>query len=245
MSDAATLVTGASRGIGRAVAQTLASRGHRLAINFRADSEGADATVAMLREQGADAVAVQADVGSADEVEGMFARIEDELGPVEVLVNNAGKRSDALALRMSDAAWNEVLRTNLTGPFLCCRRALRTMLSRRRGRIVNVSSVAGLKASPGQVNYAAAKAGLIGMTRTMAAEVASRGITINAIAPGLVETELTATLDDRRWDELIRHIPQKRAGPPEDIAGLAAWLCSDEAAYVTGSVFVIDGGMTA
>lgn len=245
MSDAAALVTGASRGIGRAIAQALAERGHRVAVNYRTDSAGADAVVGSLREQGADALAVQGDVGSTDEVDRVFEHVEDRLGPVEVLVNNAGMRSDALALRMTDEAWSQVVRVNLTAPFLCSRRALRTMLSRRSGRIVNVSSVAGLKASPGQVNYAAAKAGVIGMTRTLAAEVASRGITVNAIAPGLVRTELTSGLDEAHWNKLIEHIPQKRAGPPEDVAAMAAWLCSDEAAYVTGSVFVIDGGMTA
>lgn len=245
MSDAATLVTGASRGIGRAIAEALGAAGHRIAINYRSDAAGAEATVATLEEHGVEAIAVQGDVGSSADVETVFARVEETLGPVEVLVNNAGIRADGLALRMSDRSWDEVIRTNLTGPFLCSRRALKTMLARRRGRIVTVSSVAGLRASPGQVNYSAAKAGAIGMTRTLAAEVATRGITVNAIAPGVVKTDLTSGLDERRWNDLIDRIPQRRAGAPEDVASMTAWLCSDDAAFVTGSVFVIDGGMTA
>jgi len=239
------LVTGASRGIGRAIAIELGRSGHAVAINYRTNADEAKETLRAIESSGGEGICVQGDVSEPSAVASLFDEVEDALGPVGVLVNNAGTRRDGLALAMSDDAWDEVLRTNLSGTFRCCRRALRGMLARRAGRIVNVASVAGLRASPGQANYAAAKAGVIALSKTLAAEVASRGITVNAVAPGLIETELTTTLGSDRFAQIVDAIPQKRAGQPEDVAALVRWLCSEEAAFVTGSVFVTDGGMTA
>jgi 3-oxoacyl-[acyl-carrier protein] reductase len=239
------LVTGASRGIGRAIAVELGTRGHSVAVNYRARTDEAKETLASIESGGGEGICIQADVSTTEGVEACFGEIEERLGPVEVLVNNAGVRRDGLALSLSDDAWDEVIHTNLFGTFACCRRALRPMLAQRAGRIVNVASIAGLHASPGQANYCAAKAGVIAVTKTIAVEVAARGITVNAVAPGLIETELTGSLGDKRFKALASEAPQRRAGQPKDVAGLVGWLCSDEAGFVTGSVFVTDGGMTA
>lgn len=239
------LVTGASRGIGRAIAVDLASRGHVVAVNYRTQDHEAKQTVALIEEIGAEAIAVQADVSRPEEVARCFGEVRDQLGPVGVLVNNAGLRRDGLGLALTDDAWSDVISTCLSGTFYCCRQALRSMLAGRHGRIVNVASVAGIKGSPGQANYAAAKAGVIGLTKTLAREVATKGITVNAVAPGLIDTDLTATLTERQRDGLIAQIPAARAGGADDVAALVGWLCSDEASYVTGSVLTTDGGMTA
>jgi 3-oxoacyl-[acyl-carrier protein] reductase len=239
------LVTGASRGIGRAVALALGREGYAVAVNYLHNAEEAKQTVRAVESLGAEAVAVQADVSRSDQVDALFARVEDQLGPAMILVNNAGVRDDGLALTMSDDAWDRVVRTNLFGTFACCRRALRPMLAARNGRIVNVSSTAGLRASPGQINYSAAKAGVIGLTKTLAREVASKGITVNAVAPGLIETDLTSGLPDKQAAALTSAIPQRRAGSPGDVAELVVFLCSPEAAYATGGVYVVDGGLTA
>ena len=245
MSSRVALVTGASRGIGRAIALALARRGHAVAINYRAEIDAAKETLASVEEARAEGVIVQADVADPAAVNAMYEEVEERLGPVSILINNAGIRRDGLALRMSDEDWQRVIATNLTGAFSCSRRALRTMVRERWGRIVNVTSVAGLRGIPGQANYCAAKAGLIGLTKALAVEVAKRGVTVNAVAPGLVDTELTRSLPPERFSELERAIPAGRAGIPDDIAGVTAFLCSDEAAYLNGSVFPIDGAMTA
>ena len=239
------LVTGGSRGIGRAIAVALGEQGCSVAVNYRTQDHEAKQTVALIEELGGSALAVQADVSRPDEVEACFGQVRSELGPVEILVNNAGLRRDGLGLSLTDQAWNEVIDTCLSGTFYCCRQALRAMLAARSGRIVNVASVAGLRGSPGQVNYSAAKAGVIGLTKTLAREVAGRGITINAVAPGLIDTDLTATLSKKQRNALIEQIPAKRAGEGADVAAVVSWLCSDEASYVTGSVITTDGGMTA
>jgi 3-oxoacyl-[acyl-carrier protein] reductase len=245
VAERAALVTGASRGIGRAVCVALARSGHAVAVNYRSREDEAKETVELVEDAGADAFMVQADVSDPGDVDRMFDETEEALGPVAVLVNNAGTRRDGLALRMSDETWQDVIQTNLYGTFACCRRALRPMLRARWGRIVNISSIAGVRGSPGQINYSAAKAGVIGLTKTLAKEVAEKGITVNAVAPGLVATELTTHLPAKRFDALVEATPMRRPGTPQEIAATVAWLCSEEAAYVTGGVHMTDGGLTA
>jgi 3-oxoacyl-[acyl-carrier protein] reductase len=239
------LVTGASRGIGRAIAIELASAGHPVAINYASSADEAKETLTQIESAGGEGIVVQADIGYTEQVERLFTEVEQSLGPVGVLVNNAGTRKDGLALSMKDEAWDQVIRTNLFGTFACSRRALKGMIRARAGRIVNIASVGGLNGSPGQVNYAAAKAGVVGLTKTLAREVASRSITVNVVAPGLIETELTTSLSEDRFNALVEHVPQGRAGQPRDVAGLVRFLCSDEAEFITGGLFVVDGGMTA
>jgi 3-oxoacyl-[acyl-carrier protein] reductase len=188
---------------------------------------------------------VQGDVSNPEEVDRCFEEVESKLGPATVVVNNAGLRRDGLAILTDNEAWHQVIATNLSGTFFCCRRALKPMLKARSGRIVNVTSVAGLRASVGQTNYSAAKAGVIGLTRSLAREVAAKDITVNAVAPGLIATDLTAGLGAERLEAITSQIPNKRAGEPQDVAALVAWLCSEAASYVTGSVFTTDGGMSA
>ena len=245
MPERVALVTGASRGIGRAIALALAGKGHPVAVNYRSRVEAAKETLASIEASGGEGICVKADVSDSAAVNDMFVEVEECLGSVGVLVNNAGVRSDGLALRLSDDAWEQVVRTNLFGTFACCRRAMRPMLRARWGRIVNITSVAGLRGSPGQANYSAAKAGVIALTRTLAREVGSRNINVNAVAPGLVDTELTSNLASSRVGQLVSEIPQKRPGTPADVASIVSFLASDDSAYVTGSVFVADGGMTA
>ena len=245
MPEPVALVTGGSRGIGRAITLNLAGEGHPVAINYVSRSDEAKETMSLIEDGGGEGFSVQADIGDPAGVQRLFAEVEDALGPVGILVNNAGVRDDGLALSMSDDSWEDVLRVNLSGTFYCCRRALKSMLRARWGRIVNITSIAGLRGSPGQVNYSAAKAGVVGLTRTLAKEVAVKGITVNAVAPGLIATELTTNLPGDRFDEMVAEIPQKRAGSPEDVANTVGFLCSKEAAYVTGGVFVTDGGLTS
>ena len=245
MARPVALVTGGSRGIGRAITLALADAGHPVAMNYLSRSDEAKETMSLVEEAGGESFSVQADVGAPAEVHRLFSEVEDALGPVGVLINNAGVRDDGLALGMSDDSWEDVLRINLSGTFYCCRRGLKSMLRARWGRIVNVTSIAGLRGSPGQVNYSAAKAGVVGLTRTLAKEVAVKGITVNAVAPGLIATELTTDLPGDRFQEMVAEIPQKRAGTPEDVANTVRFLCSEQAAYVTGGVFVIDGGLTS
>jgi len=235
------LVTGASRGIGSAIASTLAADGWPVGINFRTCDGAADETVARIHDRGGRALAVRADVTVPQESELLFDTLEREFGRVLVLVNNAGVRSDDLVISLSDADWGEVIDTNLTAAFRATRRALRGMIRERFGRVINIASVVGPRANAGQANYAAAKAGLIGMTRTVAVEVARRGVTVNAIAPGLIETDMTAGLGG----ELLGAVPARRAGRPEDVAACACFLASEQAGYVTGSTLYVDGGLGA
>lgn len=238
------LVTGGSRGIGRAISLALA-QDRPVAVNYRHDAEAAKSVVAEIEAATGEAICVQADVTDPAQVARLFDEVADRLGPVSRLVNNAGIRADGLVLRMTDEAWDGVLRTNLYGAFACTRQALRTMLRRRDGRIVSISSVAGLRGNPGQANYSAAKAGLIGFTKTVAREVASKGITVNAVAPGPVDTDLLGDLDATAKERLLAEVPMRRGIAPAEVASCVQWLCSDGAATTTGSVFVIDGGMTA
>jgi 3-oxoacyl-[acyl-carrier protein] reductase len=239
--DGCALVTGASGGIGSAIAQALAGDGWPVGVNFRRDEQGALETVERIEDGGANALALCADVTVPEQSELLFARLEEEFGRVLVLVNNAGVRSDDLAVSLSDSDWGGVIDTNLTAAFRSTRRALRGMIRARFGRIINIASVVGPRANAGQCNYAAAKAGLIGMTRTVAVEVARRGVTVNAIAPGLIETDMTAHLNG----DLLGSVPARRAGQPADVAACARFLASEGAGYVTGSTLYVDGGLSA
>jgi 3-oxoacyl-[acyl-carrier protein] reductase len=239
------LVTGASRGIGRAIAEHLASTGHRVAVNYRAGRADAEEVVRRIGEAGGEAHPVEADVADADAVAAMFADIEERIGPVEVMVNNAGVTDDGLLLRMSPDAWDRVIRTNLTSAYLCTKAALRGMLRARWGRVVSVSSVAGIVGNPGQSSYSAAKAGLIGFTRSVAKEVGSRGITVNVVAPGFIETAMTDSLDPEVRRAAVAAVPLGRFGLPAEVAAAVGYLASDDASYVTGHVLVVDGGMSS
>ena len=235
------IVTGASRGIGSAIACSLAAEGWPVGVNFRSDESGAAATAERILLGGGRALAVRADVTVPEEVELIFGTLEQTFGRVLVLVNNAGVRSDDLALSLRDSDWERVIDTNLTAAFRATRRALGGMIRARFGRVINVASVVGPRANAGQSNYAAAKAGLIGMTKTIAVEVARRGVTVNAIAPGLIATDMTDGLDG----ELLSAVPARRAGRPDEVAACARFLASEEAGYVTGSTLFVDGGLGA
>jgi 3-oxoacyl-[acyl-carrier protein] reductase len=240
--SAVALVTGASRGIGAAIAQQLAADGWAVAVNYRSDEAGAQRTVEAIRAAGGIAEAVVGDVADPEVAVTLVDDAERLLGgPVLALVNNAGVRLDNLAIQISDDDWDVVINTNLSGPFRLVRRALKPMMRARWGRVVNVASVVGPRANPGQANYAAAKVGLIGMTKTVAAEVARRNVTVNAVAPGFIETDMTADLPP----EVLAAVPARRAGKPEDVAACVRFLVSDEAGYVTGTTLFVDGGMSA
>lgn len=242
-------VTGASRGIGRACALALAPMSApaearcAVALGWSKDAQGAAKTRAEIEERGGRALSVQVDVADPSSVDAAFATVEAELGPVTVLVNNAGVTRDGLLLRMGDDQWSSVLRTNLDGAFHTIRRALPGMVKARFGRIVNVGSVAGLLGSAGQANYAAAKAGLVGLTRSVARELAPRGVTCNVVTPGPIGTAMLDPLPEARVEELARQVPLGRLGTPEEVAAMVAFLCSDAAAYVTGAVVPVDGGL--
>jgi 3-oxoacyl-[acyl-carrier protein] reductase len=239
---AVALVTGAAKGIGSATARALAADGWVVAVNYRSDEAGARATVEAIEAAGGRALAFHADVanGGGDE---LVARVEQELGPVLALVNNAGMRADGLALQLDDEMWDSVLDTNLSAPFRLTRRAMRGMIRARFGRVVNVASVVGPRANAGQSNYAASKAGLIGMTKTIAAEVARRGVTVYAVAPGFIETDMTAELPEAQQADYRKSIPAGRFASPSEVAKVIAWLASDDAAYISGAVIPVDGGL--
>jgi 3-oxoacyl-[acyl-carrier protein] reductase len=236
------LVTGGSRGIGAATARALAGAGWPVGINYRRDAEGAERVAAAIRGDGGEALAVRADVADPAAPDALIAALEGAFGPVLVLVNNAGQTADGLSLRLGDEDWDRVLETNLSGAFRITRRALRGMVRERFGRVVNVASVVGQRANAGQANYAASKAGLVAFTKTAAVEVARRGVTVNAVAPGLIETELTKSGVS---NGLADAIPARRAGSPEEVAACVRFLVSEDASYVTGAILTVDGGMTA
>lgn len=235
------IVTGASRGIGRATALALAAEGANVVVNYASSQEAADRVVAEVEAMGSSAIALPADVSKADQVDRLVSTVMEKWGQVDVLVNNAGITRDTLLLRMKLEDWQAVIDLNLTGVFLCTRAISKIMLKQRSGRIINITSVAGQMGNPGQANYSAAKAGVIGFTKTVAKELATRGITVNAVAPGFITTDMTA---DVKAEGILQFIPLGRYGKPEEVAGLIRFLAADPAsAYITGQVMNVDGGM--
>ena len=235
------VITGASRGIGKAIAQELARFGASIVVNYANSSKAAEELVSEITAAGGSAVALQADVSKEEEVDNLFKTVLEKFNKIDILVNNAGITRDTLLLRMKPEDWQAVINLNLTGVFLCTRAVSKGMLKKRSGRIINIASVAGQMGNPGQANYSAAKAGVIGLTKTLAREFASRGITVNAVSPGFIETDMTSNLQS---EEILKAIPLGRYGKPEEIAGMVRFLAADTAAaYITGQVFNVDGGM--
>jgi 3-oxoacyl-[acyl-carrier protein] reductase len=243
LANKVALVTGSGRGIGRAIALRLAEAGASVVVNDIGDAAPVEAVVKEIKAMGGQALPVLADVSSAAEVERLVAEATSAYGRIDILVNNAGIARDQLLLRMTEEEWDRVLAVDLKSVFLCTRAVLKYMVKERRGRIISIASVVGMVGNAGQANYAAAKAGIIGFTRTVAKEVASRGITVNAIAPGFIDTEMTQRLKGEWKEELKKRIPLGRLGSPQDVAEAVAFLASDAAGYITGQVLVIDGGM--
>ncbi|MBD2493286.1 3-oxoacyl-[acyl-carrier-protein] reductase [Nostoc sp. FACHB-280] len=236
------IVTGGSRGIGKAIALELAKYGSSVVVNYASSSTAADNVVAEITSVGGQALALQADVSQAEQVDALINATTEKFGRVDILVNNAGITRDTLLLRMKPEEWQAVIDLNLTGVFLCTRAVSKLMLKQRSGRIINITSVAGLMGNPGQANYSAAKAGVIGFTKTVAKEFATRGITVNAVAPGFISTDMTSNLSNT--EEILKFIPLGRYGQPEEVAGMVRFLAADPAAtYITGQVFNVDGGM--
>ncbi len=236
------IVTGASRGIGRATALAMAREGANVVVNYASSRGAAEEVVAEIAGAGGQAIALQADVSKVDRVDAMVKDVKDKLGSIDILVNNAGITRDTLLMRMKPEDWQAVIDLNLGGVFLCTRAVTKIMLKQKSGRIVNIASVAGQMGNPGQANYSAAKAGVIGFTKTVAKELASRGITVNAVAPGFIETDMTKEL--KNTEEILKFIPLGRYGKSEEVAGTIVFLTADSAAaYITGQVFNVDGGM--
>ncbi|WP_092077447.1 3-oxoacyl-[acyl-carrier-protein] reductase [Desulfuromonas thiophila] len=242
LTDQVAVVTGASRGIGRSIAETLAVAGARLVLVSRRAEDTAE-LARQIQERGGEALSFAADVGDAAQVDGLFQTAQERFGRVDILVNNAGINRDALLARMKDDDWDSVLRINLTGAFLCSRAAARLMSKQRYGRIINISSVVGQMGNAGQANYCASKAGLAGMTRSMARELARRNITVNAVAPGFIETDMTAALPEKIREQMLDQIPCGRFGEAADVAAVVCFLASPTAAYITGQEFAVNGGM--
>ena len=243
LKDKVALITGGSRGIGRAIATTLAAAGATVVVNYKGNAAAADEVLQAIAAADGQASAIQADISQAAEVERLFKAVIERYGRLDILVNNAGITRDTLLLRMKEDDFDAVISTNLRGVFLCTKAALRPMGKARGGRIINITSVVGLMGNAGQANYAAAKAGIVGFTKSTAREMASRGITVNAVAPGYIETELTGVLSDQIKTAILENIPLGRMGTPQDVANLVCFLASDAAAYITGQTLTVDGGM--
>ncbi|WP_253200012.1 3-oxoacyl-[acyl-carrier-protein] reductase [Clostridium estertheticum] len=237
------VVTGASRGIGRAIALKLAKHGANVVVNYRNSVDAVQEVVKEIEALGVKVLAIQADISSYTDVENMIKKSVEEFGSIDILVNNAGITKDGLLMRMKEADFDSVIDINLKGAFNCTRHVAAIMLKQRSGRIINISSVSGLTGNAGQVNYSAAKAGIIGMTKSVAREFGSRGVTCNAVAPGYIQTDMTEDLPAKVKDTIMGTIPLKRLGRPEDVANVVAFLVTDEAAYITGQVINVDGGM--
>jgi 3-oxoacyl-[acyl-carrier protein] reductase len=243
LKDKVAIITGSSRGIGRAIALKLASLGAKVVVNYRTNAEAAREVVEAIGDLGGQAMAVQADVADADDAKKLIRAAQTTFGGLDILVNNAGTTRDTLLARMSEDEWNLVINTNLKGAFNCTKAAIRPMMKQHYGRIVNITSVAGLAGNPGQANYSAAKAGLVGFTKAVAKEVGSRNITVNAVAPGFIPTDLTADLPQDLVEKAIEMTPLGRPGTSEEIANAVAFLVSDEASFITGVVLRVDGGL--
>ena len=237
------LITGASRGIGRAVALRLAADGAKIAVNYNSGETPAQQVVDEIIANGGEAIAVQADVSDEAQVKAMAAQVRKQWNRLDILINNAGIRNDRLLMRMTTREWDDTLDVNLRGAFFCTKAVLPLMVRQRRGRIINMSSVVGVAGNPGQANYAASKAALIGLTKSVAKEVARRNITANALAPGYILTGMVEELSDDLKQMVLDRVPMNRLGVPDDIAGIVAFLCTDEASYITGQVIRIDGGL--
>ncbi|WP_050614745.1 3-oxoacyl-[acyl-carrier-protein] reductase [Bacillus testis] len=243
LSGKVAVVTGASRGIGRAIAIELASQGAKVVINYAGNEEKALEVLKEVKALGSEGLAIRSNVADANEVASMMKTVIEEFGRIDILVNNAGVTRDNLLMRMKEEEWDTVINTNLKGVFLCTKSVTRTMMKQRQGRIINVASVVGICGNPGQANYVAAKAGVIGLTKSTAKELAARGITVNAVAPGFISTDMTEQLPAEVRDAMLSQIPLARFGEPEDIAKVVAFLASDDSAYMTGQTLSIDGGM--
>ncbi|WP_124727634.1 3-oxoacyl-[acyl-carrier-protein] reductase [Staphylospora marina] len=243
LSGKTAVVTGGSRGIGRAIALALAEAGADVAVFFAGNHQAAEETVAGIQKAGRKGVALQVDVSDSARVEAAMKQVLERFGRIDILVNNAGITRDNLLMRMKEEEWDQVINTNLKGVFLCTKAVTRPMMKQRGGRIINISSVVGVMGNPGQANYVAAKAGVIGLTKTTARELAGRGITVNAIAPGYIETDMTAALDEAVSKQMLELVPLGRAGTVRDVAEAVKFLASDAASYITGQTLHVDGGM--
>lgn len=243
LNDSVAIVTGSGRGIGRAIALELALAGAKVVVNYAGRVDKAEETVELIHEAGGECLAIQADVSQTADVDRLIKTTLDHFGKIDILINNAGITRDSLLLRMKEADWDAVLATNLKGVFLCTKAVSKGMLKQRSGVIVNISSVVGLTGNAGQANYAAAKAGIIGFSKSIAKEFAARGIRVNAVAPGYISTDMTETLAEGMHSEVLRAIPLGRLGKPEDVAKVVRFLVSPEASYITGQTLCVDGGM--